>query len=105
MLGIFNKLFDTNAREIKKLEPVIAQINALEPEMKKLKDTDIVKKTLEFKKDKDFGNGLVRPSEIETYSPLYKGYKSFMIFQKVKARKVPDEALTLNFMSRLGELR
>ena len=62
-------------------------------------------KTLEFKKDKDFGNGLVRPSMIETYSPLYKGYRSFMIYQKVKPRKVPDEAFTLNYMSRLGELR
>ena len=30
-------------------------------------------KTLEFKQMKDFGNGLVRPSIIETYSPLYKG--------------------------------
>ena len=58
MLGIFNKLFDTNAREIKKLEPVIAQINALEPEMKKLKDTDIVKKTLEFKKRLENGETL-----------------------------------------------
>jgi len=62
-------------------------------------------KTLEFKKDKDFGNGLVRPSVIETYSPLYKGYKSFIIFQKIKARKLPDEVFTQQYMSRLGEFR
>ncbi|OFZ46245.1 MAG: outer membrane lipoprotein-sorting protein [Bdellovibrionales bacterium RIFOXYB1_FULL_37_110] len=62
-------------------------------------------KTLEFKNDKDFGNGLVRPSVVETYSPLYKGYKSFMIYQKVKARQVPDEAFTQQFMNRLGQLR
>ena len=61
--------------------------------------------TLEFKNDKDFGNGLVRPSVVETYSPLYKGYKSFMIYQKVKARQVPDEAFTQQFMNRLGQLR
>ena len=62
-------------------------------------------KTLEFKNDKDFGNGLVRPSIVETYSPLYKGYKSYIIYQKIKARQVPDEAFTLQFMSRLGQLR
>lgn len=62
-------------------------------------------KTLEFKKDKDFGNGLVRPSVVETYSPLYKGYRSFMIYQKVKPRKVSDEVFTLPFMSKLGTLR
>lgn len=62
-------------------------------------------KTLEFKKDKNFGGGLVRPSMIETYSPLYKGYRSVMIYQTVKTRKFPDEVFTLNYMGRLGDLR
>jgi len=62
-------------------------------------------KTLEFKNDKDFGNDLVRPSVVETFSPLYKGYKSYMIYQKIKARQVPDEAFTLQFMNRLGQLK
>ena len=52
MLGLLNinKLFDTNNREIKKLAPIVTQINALEPAMKKLKVADFKKKTLEFKK-------------------------------------------------------
>ena len=62
-------------------------------------------KTLEFKEDKDFGNGLVRPSIVETYSPLYKGYRSYLIYQRIKPRKFPDEVFTLNYMGRLGELR
>jgi hypothetical protein len=62
-------------------------------------------KTLYFKKIKDFGNGLVRPAVIETDSPLHKGYKSVMIFAKMKQRDLPDEAFTLNFLSRVDSLR
>jgi outer membrane lipoprotein-sorting protein len=62
-------------------------------------------KTLEFKQLKDFGNGLVRPSVIETYSPLYQGYRSFMIFNQVRPRSLKDEVFTLNFMSQIGSLR
>ncbi|MFO7985339.1 MAG: outer membrane lipoprotein-sorting protein [Desulfatiglandaceae bacterium] len=62
-------------------------------------------KTLYFKQIKDFGGGIVRPAVMETDSPLYKGYRSYMIFAKIKARKIPDEAFTLNFMSRLESLR
>ena len=62
-------------------------------------------KTLEFKEDKNFGNGLVRPSVVETFSPLYKGYRSFLIYQRIKPRQLPDEVFTLNFMGRLGNLR
>lgn len=62
-------------------------------------------KTLEFKDIKDFGNGYVRPSVIETHSPLYKGYRSLMIYRSIKPRQLPDEAFTLNYMGRLGSLR
>ncbi|MBN1130019.1 MAG: outer membrane lipoprotein-sorting protein, partial [Chitinispirillaceae bacterium] len=62
-------------------------------------------KTLEFKEVKDFGNGLKRPSVIETYSSLYKGYRSIMIYAGVKARSFPDEAFTLNYLSKLGDLK
>jgi len=62
-------------------------------------------KTLEFKEDKNFGGGLVRPSAIETYSPLYKDYRSIMIYQAIKKRQLPDEVFTQNYMSRLDDLR
>lgn len=62
-------------------------------------------KTLYFKDIKDFGDGILRPATVETDSPLYKGYKSVMLYSGVKKRSVPDEAFTLNFMSRLEELR
>jgi hypothetical protein len=62
-------------------------------------------KTLVFKDDKDFGGGLLRPSVIETSSPLYKNYRSMMIYQSVKKRQFPDEVFTQNYMSRLNDLR
>ncbi len=62
-------------------------------------------KTLEFKEDKNFGGGLIRPSVIETTSPLYKGYRSLMVYQKIKKRQFPDEVFTLSYMGRLGDLR
>ena len=62
-------------------------------------------KTLEFKNVKNFGDGIMRPAVIETSSPLYKGYRSLMIFSSMKLRKLPDEVFTLEYLSRLGELR
>lgn len=62
-------------------------------------------KTLEFKEDKNFGGGIIRPSIVETYSPLYKDYRSYIIYEKVRAKKIPDEAFTLPFMGRIRELQ
>ena len=62
-------------------------------------------KTLRYKDIKDFGNGIVRPSVLETDSPLYKGYKAVMLFAKVEPREFSDKVFTLNFMPRVSELR
>lgn len=62
-------------------------------------------KTLYYKNTKDFGDGLVRPSVLETDSPLYKGYKSVMIYAKVQKKKLADEVFSLNYLARVDELR
>jgi len=62
-------------------------------------------KTLEFKNMKNFGDGIMRPAVIETSSPLYKGYRSLMIYSQMKLRKLPDEVFTLEYLSKLGDLR
>jgi len=62
-------------------------------------------KTLYYKDVKDLGDGVPRPSVVETDSPLYKGYKSVMIWASVKPRKLDDEVFTLAFMGRVEELR
>jgi outer membrane lipoprotein-sorting protein len=62
-------------------------------------------KTLRFTDIKDFGNGIRRPAVMETDSPLYKGYKSVMIYANIKPRTLPDEVFTLNYLPRAEELR
>lgn len=62
-------------------------------------------KTLEFKDIKDFGNGVKRPSVIDTHSPLYKDYLSIMVFSQVKPIEFNDEVFTMNYMSKLEGLR
>lgn len=62
-------------------------------------------KTLFFKDVKNFGGGIARPSVIETVSPLYKGYKSVMVFANIRAREFKDEVFTLTFLPQLDSLR
>jgi len=62
-------------------------------------------KTLRYSKNQDFGDGLVRPSVLETESPLYKGYKAVMLFARIRPREFSDEVFSLNYMPRVQELR
>lgn len=62
-------------------------------------------KTLYFKEPKDFGDGVKRPSLLETDSPLYKGYKSVMIYAKIRQKELADEIFTLNYLPRVEELQ
>lgn len=50
MLNIFRKILDLNQREVDRLEKIVKEINSHEAKIKKLKDSDFAKKTLEFKK-------------------------------------------------------
>jgi outer membrane lipoprotein-sorting protein len=70
-----------------------------------LTEANMLIKTIYFKDVKNFGGGIARPSVIETDSPLYKGYKSVIIFAKLKAKNFKDEAFTLTFMPNIESLR
>ena len=70
-----------------------------------LTEANMLIKTLYFKDIKDFGGGIVRPSVIETDSPLYKGYKSVIILAKIKNKTYKDEVFTLTFMPNMESLR
>jgi outer membrane lipoprotein-sorting protein len=65
----------------------------------------ILLKTLRFSDIKDFGGGIKRPAQLETDSPLYKGYKSVMLWSGLKKATLPDEIFTLNYLPRVEELR
>ena len=62
-------------------------------------------KTLNFKKIKDYGNGIKRPSVLETDSPLHKGYKAVMIYADITPSKIDDEVFTLDYMGKVKDLR
>jgi len=62
-------------------------------------------KTLHFKDMKKFASGITRPSVVETESPLYRGYRSIMIFAEMTSRKLADEVFTLTFLPSLETLR
>ena len=66
--------------------------------------TGLLIKTLYFKERKSF-EGILRPSIIETDSPLYKGYQSILAYANVKKRIVPDEVFTLEFLSKIETIR
>jgi hypothetical protein len=67
--------------------------------------TGMLIKTLHFSDIKDIGDGAVRPAVMETDSPLYKDYKSVMVSANLKLRQLPDEVFTLNYLSRVKDLR
>jgi outer membrane lipoprotein-sorting protein len=88
-----------------KLKMWVNKDNMLPSKIESLTETSMLIKTLYFKQIKDFGAGVVRPSVVETDSPLYKGYKSVMIFAKIKEKLFKDEVFTLTFMPQLESLR
>lgn len=58
MFGKFSKLFDSNDKEVKKLLPIVEEVNSLEASVKKLKDADFPKKTKELKKRIEEGENI-----------------------------------------------
>jgi hypothetical protein len=79
--------------------------NKLPTKIECLTEAGMLIKTLYFKQVKDFGEGIVRPSVIETDSPLYKNYKSVMVFAKIKQKEYKDEIFTLTYMPKMEGLR
>ena len=50
MANLFNKLFDLNKRELKRLEKIADQVEAFASQVEQLSDEDLQAKTEEFKK-------------------------------------------------------
>jgi len=88
-----------------KLKMVVDKETALPVKIECMTEAEMLIKTLDFKKTKDFGEGIVRPSVIESESPLQQGYKSIMIFSEIKRRKLSDEVFTINYMPRIESLQ
>ena len=95
----------TNAVAYDKLKMWVDKTARVPTKIEAYAASGLLVKTLHFKDIKDFGDGLVRPATVETDSPLYKGYKSVMLYSGIKRREVDDEVFSLNFMSRVESLR
>lgn len=95
----------TNTVAYDKLKMWVNKDNMLPSKIESLTEESMLIKTIYFKQIKDFGDGIVRPSVVETDSPLYKGYKSVIIFAKIKERELDDEVFTLTFMPNMESLR
>lgn len=67
--------------------------------------TRMLIKTLYYKKLTDFGDKIIRPAVVETMSPMYKGYKSIMIYGKILPKDFPDESFTLDNLANVSDLR
>lgn len=49
-MGLFEKIFGTHSdRAIKEIKPIVAEINALEPQMEAMSDEDLRNMTVKFK--------------------------------------------------------
>lgn len=62
-------------------------------------------KTLRFSQVKTFAGGIERPAQLDTESPLFRGHRSVMLYDGIRARELPDEAFTLAFLPRVESLR
>lgn len=58
MLNFITKLFDSNDKEVNKLLPIVAEVNALESKIKKLKDEDFPKRTADLRKKVKSGESI-----------------------------------------------
>lgn len=58
MLSILTRLFDSNEKQVRNLQPIIDRINDLEAEFSQLKDEQLAEKTQEFKERFEQGESL-----------------------------------------------
>lgn len=95
----------TNTVAYDRLRIWVDKIRILPGKIECMTEAYMLIKTIHFKEVKDFGGGIVRPSVVETDSPLHEGYKSVMIFAGIKKREFKDEVFTLTFMPSMETLR
>ncbi|NQU62904.1 MAG: outer membrane lipoprotein-sorting protein [SAR324 cluster bacterium] len=88
-----------------RLEMIVDPKTQMPIKIRALAASGMLIKTLYFKKVTDFGDGIKRPAVVETDSPLYKDYKSIMIFAGIKSRILPPEVFTPDYMGRIESLR
>lgn len=88
-----------------KLKLWVDKQHLLPQRLEALTASDLLVKTLTFKDTKEFGDGIIRPSIVETESPLQPGVKAITLFGEIHKREFTDQVFTVNYMSKIGDLR
>ena len=97
MLGFLSKLFDSNAREVDKLKPLVQGVNGFEESIKKLKDKDLPGKTAEFKKRLQGGESLdtIVPEALATIREAIRRVTGDRYLEQLLGRGVDGPLLDL----------
>lgn len=88
-----------------KLKLQVGKEDLLPRRIEAFSTTDVLLKTVTFGEVKDFGEGVLRPSVMETESPLWPGVKAVMIFADIRRRELSDEVFTVNYMPKIIDMR
>ena len=72
MLGMLSKIFDSNKRDIKRLDKIADQVEALASEMENLSDVALTAKTVEFRERLEKGETL-EDLQVEAYAVVREG--------------------------------
>lgn len=95
----------TGAVAYDRLEMMIDPVQKSPLKIRAIAASGMLIKTLYFKNMTDFGNGIQRPAVVETDSPLHEGFRSVIIFARIKPRQLPEEVFTTDYMNRIESLR
>ena len=99
MFKFLSKIFDTNIKELKRLELVVDKINKLEPEFKKLKKKDFSAKTSEFKVRLKKGESLddLLPEAFALAREAIFWVSSMEFFVQAPIKKLETRSKIMNF--------
>ena len=97
MLGFLNRFIDSNEREVKRLQPLVDQTNALEAEFKALSDEEIRERIADIRAEIQEAGEPEEPSDDELEHPDLERRREFAKArhkrEQAKLQKAMDDAL------------
>ena len=94
MINIFQGLFDSNEKQIKKIQKVVDEVNLLEKDIAKLTDSELKEKTQQFRKE--LGVNLEASSSREDFNRYGKEeLRKILETEKGKLREILPEAFAV----------
>ncbi|HZM73467.1 MAG TPA: preprotein translocase subunit SecA [Candidatus Polarisedimenticolia bacterium] len=92
MLGFLNRFVDSNDRELKRIQPVVDEANALEPELQALSDADLRARFQELKAQVIENTPVEPPSDDELHHPdLERRREIAKARRKAEVKRIQDE--------------